>query len=76
MYESYRPGSFVLGNETSTRSFPGKNIHCVVVSFPGTKVHGNETSINHLKHDGTEGTVNTDGTAIERADGTANTCVL
>ena len=28
-----------------------------------------------LKHDGTEGTVNTDGTAIERADGTANTGV-
>ena len=29
-----------------------------------------------LKHDGTDGTVkavNTDGTAIERADGTANT---
>jgi len=37
-------GSFVPGNETPTLSFPGTNIHCVVVSFPGKKVHGNETS--------------------------------
>ena len=37
-------GSLVPGNETSTLSFPGTNVHCVVVSFPGTKVHGNETS--------------------------------
>jgi len=29
----------------------------------------------YLKHDGTDGTLNTDGTAIERADGTANTGV-
>ena len=29
-------------NETSTRSFPRTNVHCVVVSFPGTKLHGNE----------------------------------
>ena len=29
----------------------------------------------YLKHDGTDGSVNTDGTAIERADGTANTGV-
>jgi len=28
-----------------------------------------------LKHDGTDGSENTDGTAIERADGTANTGV-
>ena len=28
-----------------------------------------------VKHDGTDGTANTDGTAIERADGTANTGV-
>ena len=31
---------FRSGNETSTLSFPGTNVHCVVVSFPGTKVHG------------------------------------
>ena len=36
--------SFVLRNETSTLSFLGTNVHCVVVSFPGTKVHRNETS--------------------------------
>ena len=28
-----------------------------------------------LKHDGTDGSVNTDGAAIERVDGTANTGV-
>ena len=34
---------FRSGNETSTRSFPGTNIHCGRF-VPGTKVHGNETS--------------------------------
>jgi len=29
----------------------------------------------NLKHDGTDGRANTDGTAVERADGTANTGV-
>ena len=28
-----------------------------------------------VKHNGTDGTANTDGTAVERADGTANTGV-
>jgi len=45
MFDSF-PCTFVPGNETSTRSFPGTKVHCVVVSFAGTKVHGNETSIN------------------------------
>ena len=35
------------GDNIFETSFPGMNVHCVVVSFPGTKVHGNETSTIH-----------------------------
>ena len=31
-------------------SFPGTNVHCVVVSFPGTKEHRNETSTVPYRH--------------------------
>ena len=60
------------------RSPPLPNLRWVRVKHDGT---ANRSPLLpnlrwvRVKHDGTDGTANTDGTAIERADGTANTGV-